>query len=698
MKPHFFRFALAAVCSSLTVAYVHAGQDPNFAAKLASIEKAVEAKRKELKVPGACMVVVQDGIPLYVKGLGYRDQEKKIPATANTLFGIGSSTKAFTGLGMAMAVDEGLVQWTDHPKKYLPYFELWDKEANEKFTLTDLLCHRSGLNRTDILWIEDRLTREEAIRALRHVKPTIPFRAGFQYQNVMFAAAGEIVGKVFGKSWEQVTRERILLPLSMTSSNLTITELAKVEDRAIGYSLTEKGAEPTPYRHVVSCAPAGSINSNAIDMAKWLRFAMTGKIGVDRRIVSEAGYKEWLTIKTPVGPNSGYALGWFIRQWQGRKLVEHGGNIDGFNALVAFLPDDKIGFVMLTNVSNSELPSFAMETVFKTFLGDKKDPRQTEEPQGDPKKEVGTYASKDVPVKLTVELKDKKLRVTATGQPPLEIVNLGGRVYKFAPPAPDGIYLTFRPDSTDPSKTEVLLEQGGAKVVFTQESSDYKPDISVDELLRKMTDAMGGAKALQAAKSVVTHADVLIASQGLTGKATRYVSQGRFLDEVRFYAMGKNVASIVQVFDGKRGGANQFSRFVEIVGKPLEDLRREADLQSPLRAKADYSEIKIVGKEELDGEEVYLVQRVSKSGTETKEFVSARSFRVLKRESASGTERYYDFRKVDGLVIPFLSRFENPVLGSMMITVKEVKVNGKIDPKVFSFERVKAEATHIKSR
>ncbi len=698
MKLSFLRLASIFASSSLVIVYAHAGQEADLDSKLSQIEKTVEAKRKQLHIPGVSMLIIKDGKVVYMKGLGYRDLEKKLPVTPSTLFGIGSSTKAFTSLEMGMAVDDGLVKWTDHPGNYLPYFKLWDKEANEKFTITDMLCHRSGLNRTDVLWIEDRLTREEAIRALQYVKPTIPFRAGFQYQNIMFAGAGEIVGKVYKSSWEQVTRDRIFKPLGMSGSNVSIKELEKVADRALGYSLTESGAVLTPYRSVVSCGPAGSINSNAIDMAKWLQYAMSGTYGNGKRLVSEDAYKEWFSPKTMMAPGNMYALGWFVRQWQGKKLIEHGGNIDGFNAQVGFLPDEKIGFVMLTNVGGSELPAYAMETVWKTFLGDKKDPRQTSEPQGDPAKEVGNYAAADLPVRLQVTVSGKTLSVLPTGQPKLTLVNLGGRVYKFAPPAPDGIYLTFRPDEKDPSKTEVLLEQSGAKIVFKQVASDFKSDITVEELTRKMAAALGGEKTLRSIKSLETSADMLLAHQGLTGTSHRYVQNSKYLEDVRFYAMNREVAKIQSVFDGKRGAVNQISRFVEVKGKALDDMRRETDLRSVLDPIHFYKDVKITGKEKLRNEEVYVLQKTTKGDAVTTEYVSTKSFLVLKKETAAGTDEYFDYRRVGGTMVPYLTRSEHPLLGKIMVTVTSVKINGKMDSKVFSVDRVKASATHIKSQ
>ena len=187
-------------------------------ARLAAIEKAVEEKRQEFGIPGLSLVIVKDDRVVYMKGLGYKDFEAKVPVTPDTLFAIGSSSKAFTGMLVTMAADAGKLSLDDSPKKHLPYFKLQDPEADAKITVRDLLSHCSGLNRTDLAWISGVLNREEVIRVASQAKPTAKLREKFQYQNVMYAAAGEIVGRVENSTWEKLIAERIFKPLGMKSS------------------------------------------------------------------------------------------------------------------------------------------------------------------------------------------------------------------------------------------------------------------------------------------------------------------------------------------------------------------------------------------------------------------------------------------------------------------------------------------------
>ncbi len=162
----------------------------DFQARLDRMEKMLEAKRKELGVPGMAVAIVKDDKIVFIKGFGVKDAEKNLPVTPETLFPIGSSTKAFTGMLLAMSVDDGKLAFADSPKKYLSYFKLQDAEADKKITVRDLMMHDSGLTRTELVWYPGVLNRREVIRAVGEAKPTAPFSGKFQYQNVMVSAAG----------------------------------------------------------------------------------------------------------------------------------------------------------------------------------------------------------------------------------------------------------------------------------------------------------------------------------------------------------------------------------------------------------------------------------------------------------------------------------------------------------------------------
>jgi CubicO group peptidase (beta-lactamase class C family) len=364
-----------------------------YSESLTAIEEKVEARRKELGIPGMSLAIVKDDQVIYSKGLGYKDFENKVPVTADTQFAIGSTTKAFTALSVLMTEDEGKISLDASPRSVLPYFKMSDPDTDKDITIRDLLTHSSGLNRTDLAMVTGKLTRAELIRVAGEAKPIGKLREQFGYQNLMYATAGEVVAVAQKKPWEKFVPERIFEPLGMTNSTMSTKEMEKARDRSFGYNYNFDTKETTklPYRTIDQVAPAGSINSTANDMAKWLRFVLSGGTANGKRLVSEKNYAEWL--KPQMKVNSAgtvhYSLGWFVQKWNGLTVVQHGGNIDGFNALVAMIPEKKLGFVILTNVSNSPLGNELMPIVWASMLGK---PGTTDGPSaaaGGPEAEAG---------------------------------------------------------------------------------------------------------------------------------------------------------------------------------------------------------------------------------------------------------------------------------------------------------------------
>ncbi len=417
---------------------------------LQTIEEKVEKRRNELGIPGMSLVIVKDGEIIYMKGLGYKDFEKKIAVTPDTQFAIGSATKAFTALSVLMSVDEGKVNLDDSPKKYLSYFKMKDAETDKNMTVRDLMDHSSGLNRTDLAMITGKLNRQELIQVVGEAQPMAKLNEKFFYNNIMFAAAGEVVANVQKMTWEKYVPAKIFAPLAMTNSNMSIKEMEKAKDYSFGYeyNFDTKATRKLPFRPIDDVAPAGSINSSARDMAKWITFVMNGGVIGGKRLVSEKSYEEWTKIQNDkVTPNRSvnYGLGWFLRDWNGLKVVEHGGNIDGFNSLVAMIPEKKLGFVMLTNVSGSSLGSELMPIVWENILG-KPDAPKSDTATVSADKEVGKYKFEAAGFDIDVQMKDGKLVAIVPGQPTYELQNVGGRKYKLGG-APDGFFVTFKDDS-----------------------------------------------------------------------------------------------------------------------------------------------------------------------------------------------------------------------------------------------------------
>lgn len=470
----FQKAVLAQSKSQGTVAAKAQVTAPDLSARLAVIEKALDEKRRELHIPGVSFVIVKDDKVIYMKGLGLKDVERNLPVTPDTLFAIGSSTKAFTALSAAMSADDGKLSLDDSPKKFLPYFRLRDSEADARITIRDLLSHRSGVDRTDLSMVTGKLNREELIRVAGLAKPTAKLGEKFLYQNVMFTAAGEIVARVNNTTWDDFIEKRIFKPLGMKDSNTTVAATIKTPDYALGYSYNSETKETlhVPMREIPEAAPAGAINSNARDMAQWLRLMLGEGVFEGKRLVSEKNFKELISVQNKVAGNVNYGLGWFLREWNGHKVIEHGGNIDGFNALVAMMPDQKLGFVMLTNISASPLGTYAMETVWSNLVGrPETNVAKSAEPAGDPASEVGKYFLAEASINFDVEMKDGHLMLTVPGQPQYELENIGGRRYKLAN-APAGFYVTFRPVKDKETETEMFLEQPQGNLVLARIKAD----------------------------------------------------------------------------------------------------------------------------------------------------------------------------------------------------------------------------------
>lgn len=449
---------------------------------LQTIEEKVEKRRNELGIPGMSLVIVKDGQIIYIKGLGYKDFENKVPVTPDTQFAIGSATKAFTALSVLMSADEGKVNLDDSPKKYLPYFKMKDADTDKNMTVRDLMDHSSGLNRTDLAMLTERLNRQELIQTVGGAEPMAKLHEKFFYNNIMFAAAGEITAVTNKTTYEKFIPERIFKPLGMTNSTMTIPEFKKAKDISYGYeyNFDTKETRKLPFRPIDATNPAGSINSSARDMAKWITFVMDGGVVNGKRLVSEKGYEEWTKPQMKVVPTGkvSYGLGWFLQDWNGLKVVQHGGNIDGFNSLVAMIPEKKLGFVMLTNVSGSSLGNELMPIVWENILGN---PNKTQTvAANDLQKEVGKYRFEQAGFDVDIQLKDGNLVALVPGQPTVTLENVGGRKYKVK--EVDGTFVTFKDDS-------LLFENAQGNFTFPKIGAANKPanNDAAKELIGKYT-------------------------------------------------------------------------------------------------------------------------------------------------------------------------------------------------------------------
>jgi CubicO group peptidase (beta-lactamase class C family) len=332
------------------------------------------------QVPGASAAVVQGDEVSYLKGVGVRELGRDEPVTPETLFAIGSTTKAITTTAMALLVDDGKMAWDDPVRKHLPFFRLSDPLADDNVTLRDLVCHRTGLSRHDMLWYGSPWAREEILRRIGQVKLDKSFRSIWQYQNIMYLAAGLAAGAASKSTWEEFVQARILDPLGMTGANFSTTTAEKAPDHATPHRKKEEKIEVIPWRNLDNVAPAGSINAGARDMSRWVRFQLGGGTFEGKPLLSAAHLAETHTPQMvlrmdenqkalfPETTQISYGLGWNISDYQGHLVIAHGGGIDGFRATVHLAPRAKLGLVILANLGGTAMPEALVNNLLDLLL------------------------------------------------------------------------------------------------------------------------------------------------------------------------------------------------------------------------------------------------------------------------------------------------------------------------------------------
>ncbi|XOI97750.1 serine hydrolase [Paenibacillus polymyxa] len=326
---------------------------------------------------GTAVAVIHKDEVVWQKGYGYRDLESKLEVTPNTLFAIGSSTKAFTAATAALLVDQGILDWDTPVKSYMKDFQMFDPIATERITTRDMLCHRSGLPRHELVWYNSPRTREELVRTLQYLEPNQDFRNKWQYQNLMYMTAGYLVGQLNEISWEEVVQKSLFDPLGMNSSLFSVDEMQLQTDYACPYIEKDGQNIRTPFRAIDTIGPAGSINSNLVDMIAWLQFQLHSGEWKGKSLISKEQMKVMhspqMAFDSPFNskelPVGTYGLGWMIEPYRGHAMIHHGGAIDGFASQVAFLPEEQIGIVVLSNTHGSIIPYTVAFHIMDRLLG-----------------------------------------------------------------------------------------------------------------------------------------------------------------------------------------------------------------------------------------------------------------------------------------------------------------------------------------
>ena len=332
--------------------------------ELAAIEAQIEQARQQWNVPGLCVAIVKDGKVVLSKGFGVREINRPEPVDAQTLFAIASNTKAFTAAAICMLEEDGRLHRSDRVQQHLPWLQLSDSWISAELRIDDLLCHRSGLGTFsgDLLWWGTPYSPEDVLRRTRHLTLKNRFRAEYGYSNLMFLAAGEVIRATSGQSWQQFIRSRILQPLNMQRTALSVTELGSLGNAATPHKTADSGDQPIPWVNWDTMAAAGGVISSADDMAKWLLLQLgRGQTEAGKPLFSRASSQRMWSPHTviPVSeaareriPSTHFrscGLGWMLADYRGRQTVGHGGGYDGMYSQVLLVPEEQLGIVVLTN-------------------------------------------------------------------------------------------------------------------------------------------------------------------------------------------------------------------------------------------------------------------------------------------------------------------------------------------------------------
>lgn len=330
---------------------------------------------KQFELPALSISVTNENENIFKKAYGVKSLKTDEKIDSKSVFAIASLSKAFTAAALGILVDDGKIGWKDKVVKYLPDFSLIDTVVSNRMTIEDLLSHRSGYKTFDgdLLWYATDYSRSEIIDRFAKRKMSYGFRDDYGYQNIMFIVAGEIIPAVTGKSWDDFIEERIFEPLEMNSSYTSIDDFP--ED--INLALPHVNGELDMLRSYSNSGGAAALNSNVEDLSKWIRMWLNEGIVDGDTVISPSTINRLLEMTTPIGPSNfeksigidfdGYALGWFVMEYEGEKVAHHGGGLPGYISKVFIVPSQKIGGVVLTN-DMSSLPQAMMYRTLDELL------------------------------------------------------------------------------------------------------------------------------------------------------------------------------------------------------------------------------------------------------------------------------------------------------------------------------------------
>ena len=360
-------------------------QEADVTKKLEGFDAYMQQTLKDWNTPGVGVGIVVGDKLVFAKGYGYRDHEKKLPFTTKTMQPIASNSKLFTAVAAGMLVEEGKLVWDKPIRDSVPEIQFYNDQLNSNVTLRDMLSHRTGVTRHDLIWFKSPFTREELFEKLKYLEPQEPMRTTFLYNNLMFAAVGQIIKIKSGKKWEDFVREKIFTPLDMSTTCYTIADMLKQPDYGVPFREKRDSFElyKIPYyEDTEGVAPAGAVISNIDELSHWLIALMNEGKYNGRQVLPAGALKATLqpAIALPNAGgealgfweliNSAYGMGRWTASYRGKLLTYHGGDLPGFHSQVSFMPNDKIGVIVLV-ISDHSAPLYNIVSynVYERLLG-----------------------------------------------------------------------------------------------------------------------------------------------------------------------------------------------------------------------------------------------------------------------------------------------------------------------------------------
>lgn len=356
-------FVLLLLSPALILAQPKGKQSPD----LKKLDTYLAKSLKDWDVPGMSVVIVKGNKVVFTGAYGVKNVETGEKVSPATIFPIASITKGFTAACMAMLVEEKKISWNDPVSKYLPWFELYDPYVTKALTIRDLLTHRSGLATFsgDLLWYGTRYNRVEVLQRAKYLKPAHGFRESFGYSNIMYIAATEVIAQVSGMSWEDFVKSRFLEPLGMKRTTLSITDMLDMSDVTAAHTRVDDKQAVIPFLKWDNMGGAGALNSSAEDMVRWMLLQLNKGTLDGKKYYSESSAREMWQMFTPLAVSKqsedlypsthfrGYGMGWSLMDYHGRRVISHSGGYDGIISYCVLVPEENLGFVILTNTNSS---------------------------------------------------------------------------------------------------------------------------------------------------------------------------------------------------------------------------------------------------------------------------------------------------------------------------------------------------------